>query len=1059
MNPIEPDETDNPHSRPRPHLHRGIIAWFARNSVAANLLMIVIMAVGIYSAMTIQRTIQPNFETNVININMVYPGAAPEEVERGIILKIEESLKDIDSIKRVDSTAKESYASLSLEIYSDMDVLAVLDEVKSAVDSISSFPEQAEKPVINRMQIRDHVMNIQVYGNLDEAGMKSLIEEVKEEITQDPDIAFASVYGARDYEIAVEINEVTLRKYKLTLEQVAQAIRNSSLDLPGGAIKTDNGEIMLRTKGQAYNQQDFEKVVLMSFPDGTRLTLNDIATINDGFVEGLGFSRFDQQFSMAVTVFAVGDQDMITVADAAKRYIEKKRQTLPPGIHIDYWADISFYLQSRLDMMLKNLVMGALLVFLVLSLFLEIKLAFWVMVGLPVCFLGAFAMMPLESIAVTINMISLFGFILVLGIVVDDAIIIGESAHRLTEEKGHSVENVIEGALRVATPATFGVLTTIVAFTPTLLAEGVFAPFPEACGWVVILCLIFSLIESKWILPAHLAHSRRSHNRFFAQINKVPEFCNRKLSIFVNTVYQPFLSRCIAQRQTTFAVFVALLIITAGVVGGGIVRYVLVPNIPGDFLRANVEMVEGTAERKTQQAHDLIAKALLDVNAQYKIDSGNEKGFIRHYYSWGHGGLNASFMMELTKNEERDITSDEITTRWRNLVGEIPGAKVLSFSNLNQGTGPPIAFKLTGRDITMLEQAAQELQTKLTSYDGTFDIRNGTSAVRDEILLAIKPSAEALGLTLSDLARQVRQAFYGAEAQRIQRGTHEVKVMVRYPEQERKNVADLENMYIRTAGGDEVPFNSVAAVNFAPGYSQTTRINGERAITVSARVDKTSIEPSQIMKDIQMNFLPQLLQRYPGLGYKLDGESEETVKLFSSLMLGFALALFGIYALLAIPLKSYSQPLIIMGVIPFGIIGAIVGHIVVGIPFDMMSFFGVIALSGVVVNDSLIMVDFINSAVSKGIDKHQAIMQSGISRFRAIMLTSLTTFFGLLPMLLEDSVQAQMILPMAVSLSFGIIFSTVITLLLVPCLYMLLDDIQSRFRKSIASDENQTSPA
>ncbi|MBL4826801.1 MAG: efflux RND transporter permease subunit [Spongiibacteraceae bacterium] len=1034
--------------------HRGIIAWFAYNSVASNLLMIAIIAAGIYSLLTIQRSMQPRIELNIININMVYPGAAPEEVERGIILKIEEVLKDIEAIKRVTATASESLASLSLEIYDNFELLAVLDEVKSAVDSVSSFPEQAEKPTINRLQIRDHVMNIQLYGNLDETGMKALVEEVKEGLLQDPDIAYVSVYGARDYEIAIEIDEITLRKYNLTLEKIATAIRNSSLDLPGGAIKTDNGDIMLRTKGQAYNQYDFENVVLLSYADGTRLTLGEIASINDGFVEQLGYSLFDQQFSMGMTVHAVGEQDLLAVATAAKKYIEKKRQTLPPDIHIDHWADATFYLQARLDMMLKNLMMGALLVFLILGLFLNIKLAFWVMVGLPVCFLGTFALMPIEHIAVTLNMISLFGFILVLGIVVDDAIIIAESCHQVTEEKGHSTNNVIEGALRVATPATFGVLTTIVAFIPTLMAEGVLASFPAAFGWVVILCLIFSLIESKWILPAHLANIRPSNKGLWGHLNKIPQFTNQWLMKFVKQIYQPFLRLCIRQRYTTFSVFIALLIITIGLIAGGVVRFILLPDVPSDFINAKLEMVEGTADWKTRTAHDRMAKALSDINTQYKIKSGNDEGFIHHVSSWSHSGLNADFIMELTKQENRSISTNEIVSRWREKIGEIPDARVMSVSNFD-GSSPSVAFKLSGSDITTLTAAALELQNHITTYDGTFDIRNSTSTTRNEIVLSIKPSAQALGLTLADLASQVRQAFYGAEAQRIQRGTNEIKVMVRYPKEQRKNISHLENMNIRTADGDEVPFGAVATIDVAPSYGKTTRIDSSRAITVSALVDKAQMQPNEIVNDITANFMPQLMQRYPGINYKLDGESEETVKMFNSLFLGFALALFGIYGLLAIPLKSYSQPLIIMGVIPFGIIGAIVGHIIIDIPFNMMSFFGIIALSGVVVNDSLIMVDFINTAVKKGTSKIDAVMQSGGARFRAIMLTSLTTFFGLLPMLMEDSVQAQSVIPMTVSLGFGIIFATVITLLLVPCLYMLLEDVVGSSRKETL-DFNKT---
>lgn len=1025
-----------------PQSHTGIIAWFARNPVAANLLMLIIFLVGGYSALTIQKTVNPKIETNLITINMVYPGAAPEEVEQGIILKIEEAIKDIESIKKVASTANESVGSLTLTIFEDFDVLAVMDEVKSAVDAISSFPGESEKAVIKHLRIRDHAINVQVYGNLDEAGMKSFTEQVKNELLQDPDIAFAEIYGARDYEIAVEVPELTLRKYGLTLEQVAQAVRQSSIDLPGGAVKTDNGDIMLRTKGQAYKQQDFENVVLLSYPDGTRLTLADIATINDGFVESQGFAMFDNMFSMSITVYAVGDQDAVTVSRASKRYVAERSKTLPPGVYIDTWADITYYLEGRLDMMLKNLALGALLVFLILSLFLDIKLAFWVMAGLPVCFLGTFMLMPLEFIDTSLNMISLFGFILILGIVVDDAIIIGESAYTMTEEKGHSVENVIAGALRVATPATFGVLTTIVAFMPTLFTEGVFATFPEALGWVVILCLVFSLIESKWILPAHLAHSKPSKTGWFAEFNKIPHANNQRLNYFVKNTYQPFLMLCIKNRYTTIASFVALLILVGGLVAGGVVRYVLVPAIPGDFLKTDLEMVEGTADAQTLLAHQRILSALYDMDEEYKTETGSETGLVSHIFSWGYDGRFTSSMMELTKTEDRTMDSNQIAERWRERVGDIPGAKVLSISNMEGMGGPAIGFKLIGHDLEQLKEVGGQLELQLQTYSGIHDIRNSASDVKDEITLSIKPEAEALGLSLADLGTQVRHAFYGAEAQRLQRGINEIKVMVRYPQAERNTVAHLENMFIRTAAGDEVPFSSVAEVSVAPGYSKTTRINGQRAITVTAEIDKSIAEPGSVVGDIERSFLPGLLADYPGVSYALDGESEESTKLFMSLFTGFAVALFGIYALLAIPLKSYLQPLIIMGVIPFGIIGAMVGHMVVGIAFDMMSFFGIIALSGVVVNDSLIMVDFVNKSVATGQDKFTAIVSSGAKRFRAILITSLTTFVGLLPMLIESSVQAQQVVPMAVSLGFGIMFATVITLVLIPCLYIVLDDVQ-----------------
>lgn len=1028
---------------PLPTAQGGLIAWFARNPVAANLLMVVILAVGLASAFTLKRAVSPEIEPNEITITQIYPGAAPEEVERGLVLKIEEALKDIEEIKRVDATADESLATVTLKIHDEFDVLTVMDEVKSAVDAISSFPEQAEKPVIKRLQLKEHAVNVQVYGNLDERAMKNLTEQVKEELLREPGIAYAEIFGARDDEIAIEISESTLRQYNLTLEQVANAIRASSQDLPGGAIKTKNGEIMVRTKGQAYQQQEFEQVVLVTAPDGTRLTVGDLGVVRDGFVEQDGFALFNRRYSMAITIYAVGDQDVIEVAAAAKRYVEKKRPTLPEGVSIDYWADITFYLEGRLGMMLGNLALGALLVFIILGLFLELKLAFWVMAGLPVCFLGTFMFLPLEPVDVSINMISLFGFLLVLGIVVDDAIIIGESAYSMTQAHGHSVDAVIAGAQRVAVPATFGVLTTIVAFAPTLFTEGVFAPFPAACGWVVLLCLTFSLIESKWILPAHLAYSKPTRNRFLQRAAIVPQVCNTMLTQFIEGVYRPWVTRALKHRYTTAAGFLALLILTMGLVAGGVVRYVLIPNVPSDFIRAELQMAEGTAETQTRAAHKRMEAALYELNDHYMQETGDPHGFIQHVFSYGQDGRIVNFMVELTKNEGRGIDSNTIVHRWRARVGEIPAAEVLTFSSADDMGGPPVGFKLIGRDMRTLKQAANDLEAHLASYEGVYDLRNSASSVRDEIILGIKPAAEALGLSLDSLGRQVRHAFYGAEAQRMQRGNEEVKVMVRYPETERRTIADLENMEIRTQDGSEVPFSSVAEMQVEASYSRISRIDGERALTISAQVDKAQTEPGRITGSVIENFMPELTARYPGVRYALDGESEEETKMLTSLFIGFGLALFGIYTLLAIPLKSYLQPLMIMSVIPFGIIGAIFGHIMVGIPFDMMSFFGVIALSGVVVNDSLIMVDFVNRSRDEGVPLIRAVIDAGCSRYRAIMLTSLTTFFGLVPMLLESSIQAQQVTPMAVSLAFGILFATVITLLLVPCLYLILEDFAS----------------
>lgn len=1037
--------------------HKGIIAWFARNSVAANLLMFVILGLGINSALKIQRVSQPAFELNIISITVLYPGATPDEVESGVVLKIEEALKDIESIERIESTANESMATITVEIYESYDTLAVMDDIKSAIDGIVSFPEQAERPIVNRVDHKDHVLNIQVSGNIDERGMKELAEQVKQELLLDEDIASVQIHGARDFEIAIEIPEHTLLQYGLTLSDVSDAIRRSSLDLPGGAIKTSNGDIMLRTRGQARRQFEFEQVVLITYPDGTRLTLGDIATINDSFIEQDGFSYFDGKYSIGLQLSAVSGQDIINVANAAKRYVAKKRPTLPEGVNIDVWADATFYLEGRMEMMVKNLGMGALLVFIVLGLFLNIKLAFWVMVGLPICFLGTFAMMPM--VGISLNMLSLFGFILVLGIVVDDAIIIGESSYTEAERTGFSIESVINGTLKVATPATFGVLTTIMAFSPTLFTSGVFAPFPEAVGWVVILCLVFSLIESKWILPSHLAHSKPSTSGIWLQLDRIPRYSNQVLTEFVENRYRPFIHRAIANRYITGATFLAMLILTSGLLLGGIVRFVIIPEVPGDFLKASIEMTEGTPEAQTRQAFEQIDQALRDIDADYQSehpDSSNKR-LVNHAIAFGYNGRFITFMVELTKNEQRDIDGNEITRRWREKIGVVNGAKVMSIEGGGPGAGPAISFKLSSNSDVDLEAAAKDLEEALSHYKGVFDIRNGASAVQDEIILEIKPGAEILGLSSATLGRQLRDAFYGAEAQRIQRGNDEIKVMVRYPRDEREAISDLQNMYIRSADQAYVPLSSVADIKIQPGFSQRKRIDGERSISVTSQVDKELASPSTISASVMKNVvLAEFATRYPSVSVELSGESQQSNDLMESLGIGFVVALFGIYALLAVPLRSYSQPLIIMGVIPFGIIGAAVGHIVLEMSFSMFSFFGVIALSGVVVNDSLIMVDFINSALARGERLLDAVIDSGCVRFRAIMLTSLTTFFGLLPMLMEDSVQAQFVIPMAVSLGFGIIFATVITLILIPCMYMVLEDVRglagAKSRRELAAD-------
>lgn len=1037
-----------------PSNEKGLIAWFARNHVAANLLMLFIIVAGVISAITIRKQTTPDFELNLIQVQVQYRGAAPQEVEEGVVIKVEEAVQDVKGITEIRSRSREGNGSVTLEVSQDADINEVLTEVKTRVDAISTFPGQTEKPVIYKIEAQTPVIFVAIHGRIDDYSRKLLAQDIRNDLLAMPEISQIEFYGDRAFEISIEVSEHVLRQYGLTMSEVSQAIRDSSIDMPGGTIKTEGGDILLRTEGQVYTGTEYADLVLRTNPDGTRLTLGDIATIDDGFEETQEFGRFDGEPTATLNVLASGQQNELQTAAAVKEYVEERRKTLPNGVELDLWVDRSHYLKGRLDMMLKNMWQGALLVFLILSLFLRMKVAAWVIIGIPITFLGTLFLMPHGPWPVTINMISLFGFIVVLGIVVDDAIIIGESIYTEIRAEGHTVENVIAGAKKVALPATFGVLTTIAAFAPMLFIGGIAGSFFEAMGIVVILCLLFSLVESKLILPAHLVHAnikpvdeddlfnpqrvvraREKLPRFF---QKIQRHIQHGLHRLIHDRYRPLLSKAIDNSGVTVMSFTAVLILTIGVLGSGMVRTVLFPEVPGDFIRMGLQMESGTAPEVRDAAVNRIERAILDLNDEYIAENPDLPPMISHIGTFSQGDTGAVAWVELPMIEGRPLQVSDIANAWRERVGEIPGVRELTFEDgENFGGGAPLSFRLSGDNFDALEKAANELEDHLATYEGVFDIRNSGESGAQEIKLSIKPEAEALGLTQASLGRQVRQAFYGEEAQRIQRGKDELRVMVRYPKEDRRSIADLENMRIRTPTGDEVPFESVADVSFGTSYSSIARLDRARTITVSADIDADVAEPGKIAREISTDYIPQLLSRHSGVSYGLEGSSKEEQELVRNIKVASIAALFLIYALIAIPLRSYGQPLVIMSVIPFGIVGAVIGHLIMGKALSMFSLFGLIALSGVVVNDSLIMVDFVNKARRSGMAVKEAVIQSGTQRFRAIILTSFTTAAGLMPIMLESSVQAQYVIPMAISLSFGILFATFITLFLVPCLYVL----------------------
>ncbi len=1039
---------------------RGVIAWFARNPVAANLMMVFIVSAGILSAFSLPTTLVPNFTVYWLQVEVSYPGASPEEVEQSVGFKIEEALREIEGLDKMFVRSYRSRAHVMIKVDPEYDIGVVQADVRSAIDGIASFPEDAVDPVVSRVSPLAHAVQIDLTGDIDPSSLRELTDQIEEELLRLPEISKVERYGSFDYEISVEVQEHLLRKYGLSLEFVAQAIRASALDLPGGVIRTEGGDVLVQVKGRRYTQREFEQLPLLSFADGTHLQLGDVAVVRDGFKEDVVVSRINGRPSIGIAPQAQNNQDIVEVTRAATRYAEAKRKTLPDSVDLVIWADVSTYVYQRLQMMRRNLLLGSLLVFLVLALFMDIKLAFWVMMGVPISFAGAFMLMPTEPFQVTLNLISLFALILVLGIVVDDAIIVGESAYNFAEHHGHSVDSVVAGVQKVVVPAIFGVLTTIVAFMPTVLVTGDFRAFPNEIGYVVVLCLAFSILESKLILPAHLAHTRPSTARWLAPVRRVQGFFNYLLKHYViDGFYNTWIARCIEHRYLTIAIFSSILILALGLVGGGLIRIVLINVPPGDFVRAELEMVEGTPEQQLVTNMESIESILYEVEKEEQARGG--QAFLENVNILVENKKGQIFV-ELLPKEQRALSSLDVLQLWRRAVGEIPGAKVLAFGDDDGGpdVSRAVALRLVGNDRLKLEQASQLVEQELAGFAGIFDIRSDFSDRNEEIVLRMKPGAETLGLSLAEIGRQVRHAFYGVEAQRIQRGNDEIKVMVRYPRAERRNINTLQNMHIRTRDGAEIPLSLVADVEARPGPVQLVRIDGEIAVSISSDADRAVTIPAEVVGEL-MRRLKQKLQDEYQVQLRLDEESSEESDMVTFMIVGFILAMMANYCLLAVPLRSYLQPAIVMGAVPFSMIGATIGHVIFGLPLSMLSLFGIIAASGVVINDGLILVDFANRNLAAGKSRSRSVIEAGKYRYRAIMLTSLTTFFGLLPIMLDESAQARFIIPMAISLSFGVLFATIITLFLLPSLYVALDDgprFWSAVRRLLRGGPGEVSP-
>ncbi|CAM3658652.1 efflux RND transporter permease subunit [Parendozoicomonas haliclonae] len=1036
-------------SSPSPTKQTGMIAWFANNSVAANLLMILILCAGIFSAFTIKKRMFPDFAVNSVVVSVPYPGASPGDVEQSVLIKIEESLRDITGIEQVVSRAWEGYGQVTVEMESGNDIDTLYDDVKTNVEGITNLPDKAEDPKISRPKNYQQVLFISLFGDIDNLSLQRQAQQLQTELLTLPEVLKTELIGENDFEISILVSEFALREYGLTFDEVATALRRSSVDIAAGSLKTSDGDISVTTRGQAYSGIDFANFVIRTHADGSRLLLSDIATIKDGFEESNHLIRFNGKPSVAVKIVSETAGNDLETSAAVRKYLETYKDTLPQGVEAKAWADVSYYLQGRVDMMMENMFYGALLVFILLTLFLRIRVAMWVMVGIPVCFLGALAVMPNDFMPVSINMLSLFAFIMVLGIVVDDAIIIGESVYTQISRHGHTTENVVAGVKRVVVPATFGVLTTMAAFMPLLLVDGRVEPFFNAISLVVIFCLIFSLVESKLILPAHLAHMKTLPQDDASKnwLHRIQDKVSAGLEWFVLEVYKPLIHVGLRNRYITLSAFLGIMVLLFGILKSPLINFSFFPDVPSDYTEVEIVMEAGSSIQARDDALTRLEQSLMRVDARHRAESPDNGGVYESTMLWSRGDTEGAVMVELRKDAIDAPTAVELTKLWRDETGIIPGVKEISFSAAeNTGGSKPVFFRLYSDNSEQLQMAAADLEKHLNNYGGLFDIESSADDPTEELVIDILPTAQALGLNLAQLGSQIRQGLHGEEVQRIQRGQEEVKVMLRYPEDERDDLTDLQRVRIRTADGHEVPFSQVATVEEKLGTSYIRRKDGKRSLSVSADMDTKTMEASAVIKDVRKEFGPILSARYPAVSFDIGGASKAEQDSIGQLMSLAALALLLIYGLIAIPLKSYLQPLVIMGIIPFGLVGAVIGHLLLGLQMNMMSIFGLIALAGVLVNDSLILMDFINQGRKQGMSSIEACALAGQERFRAIILTSLTTFLGVVPIAMETSLQAAFVIPMAVSLGFGILFATFITLILTPTLYLVGQDIKAGFR-------------
>ncbi len=1063
-----------------------MISWFARNHVAANLLMLAVMAAGAYTLYNdkIALEVFQDMPSRFVSVTVPYPASSPEETEETIVLKIEEAIQQVGGIKHVNSTAGSNGGSVFIEVNEDDDPRRVLEDVKIRLDSIPNFPALAEKPIIQLDDSFHSVITVILSADMAERDLKRLGEQTRDELASLPGISHADITGVRNEEIAIEIPEETLRKYGLSLETISKAIRDNALDMPAGVVQTEAGDVSLRTRGRAYTGEDYARVPMVTRADGTKVTLGEIAKIIDGFTENPLITRLNGRRCVMISVMREGKQNAITIGNRVKDYISETNKKLPGGVHLDYWNDRSKIVKGRIDLLMQNAQSCLILVFLCVGLFLRLEAVIWVAVGMIMSFMGAIALMPYMDIS--INLSSLMGFILVLGIVVDDAIVISEHCDHLRRTTGMSaLEAAIAGTQRMAVPITFGVLTTVIAFLPMALDSSDWGSMFKPIALIFIAVMLIALVETKLILPSHLAHP------FLGRAGDLLEPIHRRsdatLRWFVRTVYAPAIRFSVRHCYTVLALLFGGLIIIIGMFSGGRIATTYFPRVASERIECRLSMLDGTPVEVTDAQIQRIYDIALDMQKEYVGPDG--QSVIKHIISTvgttisSRGAPSASgshiggVTMETFGPEERtrDANTVEMSNDWRKRIGSIVGAEELTFRAEIMRGGDPIDIQLTGTDPKELLGMSEKIKEKLSTYPALFDINDSLDSGRNEIQLTLKTEAQQLGVTVSDLARQVRQAFYGDEVQRIQRGRNEVKVMLRMPRDDRRNLATLDTMRVRTASGLEVPFSRVAEAKVAKSFTSIKRVDRRRALNISADADKATTDIAAMRLELT-SFLDNLLANHTHIRWSFEGEARNQRESQGEMILSFIIVIASMYGLMAIPFKSYTQPLIVLLVVPFGVVGAVIGHLFHGLPVSIMSAFGILGVCGVVVNDTLVLVDEINDLKAGGMSLREAVQQGGKLRFRAIFLTQITTFFGLVPLIFDgtwlakmipflfssgaQSTHAQFLTPVSVAMGYGSLFATIITLFLVPLCYLAVDDlsrlVSALFGKSRASSSSET---